>query len=253
MKEFWSVLGRVATRPDLHSDLLTLALRGTTYEKLGDFCAYLWRLGYGLGRWEIMTLQLVLTETHEDPTGPTRKILRVEDDEIIQKLQRIWNVDLQLPAPEDDEFSLLAVIGLTLIDTAYRKALFAACDPSGTDLTRLKGVVSDDPTRGPIFTVRDEQMISLNRFLVAERAQTTSDLEVFHTFKWVQPARNSCPVGFTFRSLTSPSDTFEGTYAHVSWPRLLALSLKGGPEKDLLGRLKDAGVVIEGEPGDGEG
>lgn len=246
MKELWSVLGGVVTRPDLHSDLLTLALKGSTYEKLGDFCTYLWKLGYGLGRWEIMTLRLVLTEYHDDPTGPTKQIYRVEDDEIVQSLQKIWNVDLQLPTPEDDEFSLLAVIGLALIDTAYRKALFAACDPTGTNLTGLKRVISDDPTKGPIFTLRDEQMISLNRFLVAEKALITSDLEVFHTFKWVQPARNSCPVGFSFASLASPADTFEGTYAHVSWPRLLALSLKSGPEQDLLGRLKEAGVVIEG-------
>jgi hypothetical protein len=239
MKELWGILGGILTVPQLHSDLLTLALKGEKFEQLEEFSKAIWHIGLGLGRWEIMTLQLILIESHTDPVGGKIKIGKPEDDMKVQRIQKRWS-DLGLPLPTEvmEEIQMLSALGCAAIDTSFRRRVVDAADPAKPpNLMRLKSELVQDPPQGPQFFVSEVQLETLNTFLVSQQGIAVNQLEEFRNAKWVQP--NPCPVGYTFG---------EGRYAHLSWPRLLAASLQGpGKVLPLMAQLRELTVLIGGE------
>lgn len=246
MKGLWGALGYLLLNQKYHEECWELAAGRRSFEELGDLRAKLMGDGIPLSRYEIMVLQEMITRTRfDDFSGPVLDVDDPTTDEKFVAVRRLWPSGGTKTVTAHD-FQMCSAVGLAAVDTRFRDVLIEASDPydelAGT--RRVRDLLENRPTEWPVFGLSNEgQLRELHRFFAAMKDMVLNPLEAFHEMTWIQPRFEPCPLGVSF----DPNARY-GHLSHSAYERLRWDPAGPGVWGNLLGEMKQVGLLIQGSP-----
>lgn len=234
MRELWATLGRVCIDDAFHRAIFPKAKFGEKFKNLDDLRAFIRKAPNNLmlGRWEIMTINRILTErvTYKQD-GSVDKIVEIPDvnsDDLVLKIRDGFKGTFNFP----DDLLFCSVIGLASVDKPFRILLHGASKATAGDTAALQSLLKTPAQDTPSFSVSAAEFVVLNTFLRSASNDMINRLEAFHSGRWVQG--QPCEGGFT-------ESMDEADFEYISQTRLLVLAARN---PDFWTTLKEAGAII---------